>query len=312
MKLRAKTSKIREKYDKSTVAQCYGLISLQLIGFLVITIYPICWAIRLSFFYYDGVISNTRFVAFENFITLFTKDITYWKTWLTTFQLVLFKLPIELPLAMLVALLLNRNIKCKGLFRGIFYMPCIISVAIIGIIFSNMFDVFGIINAWIANINPDYVLNPISWFSNRWSAMTVIVLASVWNTFGTNALYFTAALSNVPEELYESARLDGASKWTVFWKITVPMVAPVLKMVVLLALNGTLHTNEFILTLTNGAPAGSTHTVMSYIVDLYVPGFSSGTVNIGYGCAVSFVTSVCMAIIAVLYMKATKRMSSAY
>jgi len=90
------------------------------------------------------------------------------------------------------------------------------------------------------------------------------------------------------------------------------MIMPVLKMVVLLALNGTLHTNEFILTLTNGAPSGGTHTVMSYIVDLYVPGFSDSVVNIGYGCAVSFVTSICMALIAIIYMRATKNMSNAY
>ena len=305
-------NKIRTKYDKSTVFQCYGLILPQIIGLFLITLYPICWAIRLSFFYYDGVISTTRFVGLENFLTVFTKDATYWKAWLTTLQFMVFKLPLELPLAMFVALLLNRNLKLKGLFRGVYYMPCIIGVAIIGVIFSNMFDVFGLINAWITNINPEYAMNPLSWFSQKWSSMAVLVLASVWNTFGTNALYFTAALSNVPEDLYEVARIEGASKWVQFRKITLPMISPVLKMVLLLSLNGTLHTSEFVLALTNGAPSGRTHTVMSYIVSLYVPGFSSGSVNIGYGCAVSFVTSVIMAVIAVIYMNLTRKMNDAY
>lgn len=307
-----KVFKLNEKCDMTTTLQCYGLIIPQIIGLFLITLYPICWAIKKSFYYYDGVISATRFVGFENFFTLFTKDSTYWNAWITTFQFMILKLPIELPLALFVAVLLNRNLKFKGLFRGIYYMPCIIGVAIVGVIFSNMYDVFGIINAWITNINPEYAMNPISWFSNKWSSMMVLVLTSVWQTFGTNALYFTAALSNVPEELYEYAKLEGASRWTIVSKITLPMIAPVLKIIFLLSLNGTLHTSESVLALTGGAPAGSTHTVMSYIVNLYVPGFSTGTVNIGYGCSVSLVTSILMGIIAVIYMRMTKKANSAY
>ncbi len=301
-----------ERYDKKETLQCYAMMSLQIIGFFVLTVYPILWAIRLAFFYYDGVISNTRFVGPENFVTMFTKDAAYWRTWLTTFEMAIYKLPIELPLAMIVALLLNRNIKGIGFFRGIYYMPCIIGLAIVGVIFYNMFDVFGLVNAWITKVNPEYAADPISWFSNKWSAMFIITAVGVWKTFGTNAIYFTAALSNVPEELYESARLDGASEWTMFWKITVPMIAPVLQMILLLSINGTLHTNEFIITLTNGGPAGLTHTVMSYIVSSYVPGFAQGSVNIGYGCAVSFVTSILMAAIGVAYMKFSNRINSAY
>lgn len=301
-----------ERYDKKETLQCYAMMSLQIIGFFVLTVYPILWAIRLAFFYYDGVISNTRFVGLENFVTMFTKDAAYWRTWLTTFEMAIYKLPIELPLAMIVALLLNRNIKGIGFFRGIYYMPCIIGLAIVGVIFYNMFDVFGLVNAWITKVNPEYAADPISWFSNKWSAMFIITAVGVWKTFGTNAIYFTAALSNVPEELYESARLDGASEWTMFWKITVPMIAPVLQMILLLSINGTLHTNEFIITLTNGGPAGLTHTVMSYIVSAYVPGFAQGSVNIGYGCAVSFVTSILMAAIGVAYMKFSNRINSAY
>ena len=308
---KSKDFKLKEKYNMTTVLQCYGLIAPQIIGLFLITLYPICWAIKNSFYYYDGVISTTRFVGLENFFTLFTRDTTYWSAWLTTLQFMIFKLPLELPLAMFIAILLNRNLKLKGLFRGIYYMPCIIGVAIVGVIFSNMFDVFGIINSWIININPEYAIDPISWFSNKWSSMTVLVLTSVWQTFGTNALYFTAALSNVPEELYESAKIEGASRWTVFSKITLPMISPVLKMVLLLSLNGTLHTSESVLALTGGAPSGSTHTVMSYIVNLYVPGFSTGTVNIGYGCAVSLITSIIMGLIAVMYMRFTKKINSA-
>lgn len=291
----------KERYKWSEVWQCYALISPQIIGFLLITLYPMLWAIRLSCYYYDGVISNTRFLGIDNFITLFTRDASYWQAWLTTFKYALLKLPIELPLAMFVAVLLKRNLKGKGLFRALFYMPSVIGVAIVGVIFFNMFDVFGLINAWLGNLFPG--MEPISWFSNTGTSLAVLIIGDVWRSFGVNALYFTAALCNVPEELYEVAKIEGASKWTVFTKITIPMIAPVLQIVLLLSINGTLHVNEYVLTLTGGGPFGTTHTVMSYIVGMYVPGFALGGVNIGYGCAVSVVTSVFMALIAVGYMK---------
>ncbi|MDO4562544.1 MAG: sugar ABC transporter permease [Clostridia bacterium] len=306
----SKTTTVKVKYNLGEVAQCYGMIGLQIIGFLVITLYPICWAIRLSFFYYNGLPSSQNFIGLENFVTMFTKDADYWRSWLTTIQFALIKLPIELPFAMFVALLLNRKIKFKGFFRSLFFLPCIVGVAVIGLIFSNMFDYYGIINAWLCKIG--IIETGITWFSHKWSAMAVLLSGAIWSTFGVNTLYFLAALQNVPQELYEVAMLDGASKFTMFRKITLPTMAPVLQVVVLLSLNGTLHTNEYVLTMTGGGPGGSTYTVMSYIVGKFVPGFAGNSINIGYGCAVSFVTSVIMAVIAIIYMRTTKKLSNTY
>lgn len=301
---------IKNKYDTKHVLECYAMIFLQLAGFFLITLYPILWAVKQSFYYYNGVISATRFVGFDNFITLFTKDAEYWKTWLTTFEFAIMKLPIELPFAMLIALLLNRKIKGKGILRTIFFMPSIVGVAVVGLIFFNMFDYFGYINAFLMKNN---ILSlGVEWFSHKWTALVVLVLGSVWCTFGTNVLYFLAALQNVPEELHEAAIIDGITKPREFFSITLPMMAPVLQTVLLLSINGTLHTNEYILVMTGGGPSGTTHTVMSYIVGKFVPGFAGGGVNIGYGCAVSFVTSVFMAIIALLYMKMSNKMADMY
>lgn len=302
--------RLKKKYDKKHVLQCYAMISLQLIGFFLITLYPMLWAIRLSMYYYNGVVSATRFVGLENFVTLFTRDSEYWRTWITTLQFAALKLPIELPFAMIIALLLNRKLKGKGILRTIFFMPSIVGVAIVGLIFFNMFDYFGYMNAILVKYN--LLGQGVEWFSHKWTAMAVLVLGSVWCTFGTNVLYFLAALQNIPEELHEAAVLDGITKRREFFSITLPMMAPVLQTVLLLSINGTLHTNEYILVMTGGGPAGSTHTVMSYIVGKFVPGFAGGGVNIGYGCAVSFVTSVIMAIIAFGYMKLSRKLSDMY
>lgn len=209
--------------------ECYAMISLHILGFIALTLYPIAWAARLAWYYYDGTLSNMRFVGWQNFVSLFTVDSAYWKTWITTFQFALCKLPIELPLAMLLALLLNARLKGRGFFRAMFYLPNMIGVAIIGLIFTSLFDYFGLVNAWLMKLG--IIAEGIDWFSQKWTAMAILVLGSVWNTVGMNILYFLAALQNVPQELYESAYLEGATRPQAFFKITLPLMGPVLQVV---------------------------------------------------------------------------------
>ena len=106
--------------------QNYIMLALPMIGFVVFTCYPLLWAAGLSFFDYDGVLAHTRFVGLDNIISLF-KDKIYWSTWITTIEFAIYKVPIEMALALLLALLLNKKIKFKGLFRNTFFLPNVIS-----------------------------------------------------------------------------------------------------------------------------------------------------------------------------------------
>lgn len=306
--MNTKKNKFSERTSKTF--QCYGILSTQLIGFVLFSLYPMLWAMHKAFFYYDGTPSLTHFVGLDNFIKIFTTDAAYWKTWAHTFMFAVGKLPIELPFAMLIAVCLRSKIKGTGFFRTMYYLPCVIGAAIVGLIITNMFDYFGFINAWLLRLG--IIKKNIAWFSNTGTAWAALIIGAVWNTFGTNVLYFLAAMSNIPEELYESARLEGASPWKAFVNITLPMMSPVLQTILLLSLNGTIQTSDYILTTTNGAPAGSTYTVMSYIVGKFVPGFAETNVNIGYGCAMAMLTSIGMIIIAIIYTKLTKHMQELY
>lgn len=141
----------------------YAMISPQLIGFFVFTLYPMLWVMSKSFYYYTGVEQTMRWVGFENFLNLFKMDPAYWRAWLTTFEFAIIKLPIELPFAIIVAVLLNqKNIRFKGFFRGLYFMPHIISAAIIGLVFSNMFDYFGFINGILMKLG--FISEGIEWF----------------------------------------------------------------------------------------------------------------------------------------------------
>ena len=207
---------------------------------------------------------------------------------------------------MILALILSKDIKAKGFFRSAYYMPCVISVAIIGVIMSNLFGYYGIINYGLAKLG--IIQDGIDWFANKGTSLAVLVIGSVWNTFGTNVMYFMAALANVPLDVYESAALDGATGAQSFFKITLPLILPVGKIILLLSILGTLGVNEYVLVVANGAPAGKTNTVMSYMTQQFVPGFAGANPPIGYGCAMGLITSILFICIALIQNRVNKKM----
>lgn len=303
-----KRNAVFNKIRSSVPVQCYLLLAMPIIGFFAFTLYPIIWAAAKAFYFYDGSMINTRFTGLENFHTLFG-DKQYWNAWMFTLKLTGLKMIIEIPCALVLAVLTSKMKKLGGFFRGAFFLPNVVSVAIVGVIFTNLFDYFGFTNAILKMIG----LKSVDWFASNGTATTVLLSGSVWSSFGINVLYFSAAITNVPKELYEAAEIDGAGESTKFFRITIPMIAPVFQTILLLAINGTLHISEYIIAVTNGAPGGTTNTVGSYIVSKFVPGFfASGVPNIGYGCAMSLLTSVFYGLIAILYMKVSKKMSEVY
>ena len=126
--------------------QCYLFLLPSTVGILVFTLYPMIWAASKSFYYYIGSDTLQRFVGWDNFINVF-HDAEYWQTWVTTLKYMFLKLPFEIPMALMLALILTKKLKGKGFFRAMYYLPNIISGAIIALIFTNMFDFFGFINA---------------------------------------------------------------------------------------------------------------------------------------------------------------------
>ncbi len=309
-KVKRKGLKLKSTVGRQESISCYLMLLLPILGFLVLNVYPILWTFKWSFFNYTGIPSETRFVGAENFATLFSEDMSYWKSWINTLQFTCLKVPIEMLFALVMATFIcNKSVKMKGFFRSAYYLPNVISVAIVGLIFSNLFSTNGFVNEMLQRFG----MEKVEWLGSKTAAMGMLVYGSVWNTFGINVLYFIAALSNVPEELYEAASIDGAGALRKFFCITVPMIAPVFQTIILLSLLGTLGVNEYIIVLTGGAPANSTRTVMSYLTTKFVPGFMEETTpNLGYGCAISLMTTIIFGIVSVIYQKASKKMNSVY
>lgn len=290
---------------------CYIMILPQILGFLVFMLYPLCWALRNAWYYFDGTEASYMFTGLENFKRVFA-DPKYWNSLGNSFLLMFGKLPLEFTLAITLALAINKKLKGSSFFRNVYFLPNIISAAIIGLIFSNIFASFGgVANAILQNSN--FISGPIDWFANKNTAMLVIILASTWQSFGINILYILAALQNVPVELYESIKIDGASGFQTFIYVTLPMIAPVLSIILMLAINGTLQTTDLVLVLTNGNPGGSTEVVMTYVLKNVVRLQGSATgINIGYGASMGIVTSVILAFVTLVYMGVSKKARNLY
>lgn len=286
--------------------QAMAMLAPMMCGFVVFTYVPIAYILRYSLYNSNGF--KESWVGLNNFVRLFTRDAAYWKSLVTTFILAFGKLLIEIPLAMILALLLNKGIKGTGFFRVTLFLPAIISTAICGLIFSLMFASYnGVINTMLQNWG--WIQKPISWFSNRWTALLVLGLASVWNNFGINMIFFLMALQSVPKELYESASIDGITPARRFFSITLPMIGPTFQSVLLMAIVGSLKMADLILASTNGQPAGGTEVVMTYVFK-YFFGYSGRRVEVGYASAMAVVTGIILAIVSFIYMRMTKKIGN--
>ena len=287
--------------------QAMGMLAPMMIGFIIFTYVPIIYILRYSLYESNGF--KEKWIGLDNFARLFGRDPAYWKSIITTFILAFGKLALEIPLAMLLALFLNRKMKGTGFFRVALFLPAIISTAITGLIFSLMFAAYnGIINTMLQNVG--WIIKPINWFSNKWTALLVLGLASVWNNFGINMIFFLMALQSVPKELYESASIDGITPVRQFFSITLPMIGPTFQSVLLMAIVGSLKMSDLILASTNGQPAGGTEVVMTYVFK-YFFGYGGRRVEVGYASAMAVITAIILAIVSLIYMRMTKKIGDA-
>ena len=288
--------------------QGFLMVLAPLIGFSVFSLYPIIWVLFTSFFDYDMI--TYKFNGLYNYIRVF-KDPFYWQSVLFTIKLVFYTMIFQVPLALVVAMLLNsKMIKGKTFFRTAFYMPNVISVAIVGLVFSFLFSAFdGIVNNILISLKA--IDSPINWFATTIGSTFVAVLVSVWQGFGSNMLFFLSGLVSIPAELYEAAEVDGANVWQKFYRITLPLLKPMMQIILMLSITSGLKTSDLILVLTNGGPAGTTEVVMTYLLKKFIPYDSMEFVpQLGYAAALGVVTSIIIGIITVIYLRVTRKMNT--
>ena len=250
----------------------------------VFLVLPVCAALLLSFTDFDiyalADSGNLRFVGLGNYVDVLTTPL-FWKALANTVWFVTLALPLSLATSLGAALLLNSPLaRCKGLHRTALFAPVVTTVVAVAIIWRYLFHTrYGLINDALGHLG----IGPIDWLGDPHWAMPALVLFAVWKNFGYNMIILLAGLQAIPQDLYEAARIDGASPWRRFWHITLPSLRPVLLLVAVITLAGYFQLFAEPYVMTRGDPLQSTVSVL-YL--MYEEGFKWW--NLGRACAIAF------------------------
>lgn len=261
----------------------------------VMSFYPMIRAFILSF--QTGIGANTKFDGLANYKAMLS-DQVFMKSVGNTFLYLIIQVPVMLIMALILASILNnKNLKFKGLFRTMIFLPCATSLVAYALIFRSLFANDGLINHIFVSLK--ILDTPYSFLTNAFSAKVVIVLALLWRWTGYNMVFYLSGLQNIEYSIYEAARIDGASPIQTFFKITVPLLKPTILLTAIMSTNGTLQLFDESVNLTDGGPANATITMSHYIYNVsfkYMPKF-------GFAAAMSFFILILVAILAFVQLK---------
>ncbi len=280
----------------------YLFILPHLIFFAVFLAYPFFSGLAISFLDYSYLRPEaTRFLGLENYINLFTPGTpefqTFWNALGNTVQFVFYSVPLLVIIPLLLAVLLNTKTPGRNFFRAVYFMPWVLSVAVVGLLWWWIFqDQGGLINFYLGQMG----FTPPSWLSTMPWAWVSIVVATVWWTIGFNTIILLAGLQDIPDYLYEAAALDGATGIRAFWNITVPMLRPVLLFIIITSIIASFNLFGQPFIMTGGGPSqagggGSTEPVMVRI-------YNEGFVRNFQGSAAAMSVIVASIMIAVSYI----------
>jgi multiple sugar transport system permease protein len=245
---------------------------------------PVLAAFALSFTDFDlyslADLRNLRFAGMDNYLDLLQAPL-FWKSLANTFYFVVVGVPLSIAVSLGAALLLHAPVaRAKGFFRTALFAPVVTTVVAVAVIWKYLFHTsYGLVNWVLTRLG----IAPVDWFGDAHWAMPAIILFAVWKNFGYNMVILLAGLQGIPQDLYEAARIDGASRWRQFLHITLPMLGPVLMVVGVITVSGYFQLFAEPYVMTQGEPLQSTVSVLYFMFD---EGFKWW--NLGRASAVAF------------------------
>ncbi len=285
----------------------WGFLAPALIVIGLFFIVPVLGAFALSLTDYDlyalADIANLRFVGFENYFELLQRPL-FWKALGNTLYFVGVGVPLSIVASLAAALLLNSKLaRFKPMFRTALFAPVVTTVVAVAVIWRYLLHTqYGLLNYGLAWLGID----PIDWLGDPDWAMPAIILFAVWKNFGYNMIIFLAGLQAIPEDLYEAARIDGASAWRQFVHVTLPMLAPILFVVAILNMAGYFQLFAEPYVMTEGGPLQSTVSVL-YL--MYEDGFKWW--DFGTASAVAFLLFLLMFAATAVLLRVARRAQAA-
>lgn len=271
--------------ERRTALSAWAFLAPALLLIAVFFFLPIVAALLLSFTDFDiyalGDLNRLRFVGLNNYLQLLQSPL-FWTALGNTFYFVAVGGPLSVAVSLGAALLVNSRLtRFPGLFRTAFFLPVVTTLVAVAVVWRYLYHPrYGLLNYGLSLLG----IAPIDWLGDPAWAMPAIILMAVWKNFGFNMIIFIAGLQNIPTQLYEAARIDGASAWRQFRYITLPLLGPTFLFVALMTMIGYFQVFAEPYVITQGGPANRT---LSVVLLMYEEGFRWW--NMGYASAVAFV-----------------------
>ncbi|MEV4223025.1 MULTISPECIES: carbohydrate ABC transporter permease [unclassified Nonomuraea] len=266
--------------------------------FLLLVVAPIVVAVYASGFKWNGFGGlPTDFIGFDNFTRLLESEIFFTDMW-HLLVLVLLCLVVQLPMALGIAMLLNQRIRGRAIYRLVFFSPYVLSEVITGVLFSLILSpTSGLANGILGLVGLES-----EFLADQDTALMSLFVVMTWKYFGFHMMIYLAGRQNIPNELLEAARIDGATGWEVFRHVTLPLLGPTIRISVFLSVIYTIQLFDLVWILTEGGPAHSTETLAVTMFDI---GF--GRSQVGYASAISVVMFVLSLVFALGYQRFVMR-----
>ncbi|CAG7640998.1 Melibiose/raffinose/stachyose import permease protein MelD [Paenibacillus solanacearum] len=239
---------------------------------VVFIYYPLINSLYLSFTNWNMTKPTKKFVGFDNYTYLLSSD-QFYKVLGITFTYTIIDVLLSLALGLGLALLFNKQSRIFNFMRSIIFMPHYISMVIVSMIFLWIFNgQYGLMNELLKWLG----LEPVQWLTNTKTALWVLIVVSIWKGVGFTMIIFMGGLRSIPVDYYEASGLDGASKWTQFWKITLPLLSPTTLFLVVTNFISSMQVFQSVDIITNGGPLESTKAMVYWIYEMAFSEFRTG------------------------------------
>ncbi len=273
----------------------YLWLAPALILYAVFKLFPLVSGLYLSLLRWDGI-KDPVYIGLTNFERMLS-DEKLVPALLHNFQYALGTVAGKLIISLLLAILLNQALRGRTFYRTILFLPVVLSFVVISILWTWLYnDQFGLINSLLRFVHLDALA--VQWLGDTKYALIALMIVDVWKWYGFHMVIFLAALQTIPVELYEAARVDGASRWNQFISITLPQLRPVMVINITLALLGAFNVFDIPYIMTQGGPAGATNVLALHT---YTQAFQFG--KLGYGSALSYALLLFITIVALVQLR---------
>jgi len=262
------------------------------IGFLVFYVYPSIRGFYFSLTRYN-LLGRPHFIGFDNYTRLFS-DKLFWNALVVTVEYVVINIVLQTILAVGIAVLMHRLTK-STVVRGLVLLPFLISNVIAALLWFWLLDYqIGLVNEFISALGLDRV----AFFGDSAWAIPTIAVVNVWRHMGYTALLVFAGLQTIPDYVYEAAAVDGSTEWRSFWRITLPLLRPILALVLVITVTGSFQVFDTVAVTTKGGPINASRVLQYYIVQ---KGFQQG--EFGYASAISVILFIILAVVALVQLR---------